>query len=96
MPRGHALGMVQQLNNDELMFTYEELLASLDVAMAGRAAEELIFGHAKVFLYAKNPPNYFSCKVTQGAGSDFEQATRKAKVMVTQLGMSDKVGKVNA
>lgn len=80
VPRGHALGMVQQLANDDLMYTREELLAGLDVAMGGRAAEELIFG---------------SSKVTQGAGSDFQQATRKAKAMVTHLGMSDKIGKVS-
>lgn len=48
MPRGHALGMVQQLANDDLMYTREELLAGLDVAMGGRAAEELIFGPNKV------------------------------------------------
>eukprot|EP01111_Echinosteliopsis_oligospora_P016048 TRINITY_DN6548_c0_g1_i2.p1 TRINITY_DN6548_c0_g1~~TRINITY_DN6548_c0_g1_i2.p1 ORF type:complete len:659 (-),score=194.85 TRINITY_DN6548_c0_g1_i2:21-1997(-) len=79
VPRGHALGMVQQLSNDDLMYTKQELLAGLDVAMAGRAAEELIFGDKKV---------------TQGAGSDFQQATRKARVMVSQLGMSESVGKV--
>lgn len=48
VPRGHALGMVQQLANDDLMYSREELLAGLDVAMGGRAAEELIFGPNKV------------------------------------------------
>lgn len=51
VPRGHALGMVQQLaDDDQLMYSREELLAGLDVAMGGRAAEELIFGPSKVFI----------------------------------------------
>lgn len=79
MPRGPALGMVSFTNEDEYSKTREALLAQLDVAMGGRAAEELIFG---------------SGKVTTGASSDFNQATRIATRMVTQFGMSDAVGKV--
>jgi len=79
MPRGPALGMVTFTNEDEFSKTREALLAQLDVAMGGRAAEELIFGQAQV---------------TTGAGSDFNQATQLATRMVTQFGMSDKVGKM--
>lgn len=81
VPRGVALGMVMQLpeSDDETSITRRQLLAKLDVAMGGRAAEELIFGAADV---------------TTGASSDLEQATRLARAMVTKYGMSDLVGQV--
>jgi len=79
MPRGPALGMVSFTTEDEYSKTREALLAQLDVAMGGRAAEELIFGEAQV---------------TTGAGSDFNQATQLATRMVTQFGMSNRVGKI--
>jgi len=79
LPRGGALGMVTFTQKDEYSQTKESLVAQLDVAMGGRAAEELIFG-------ADN--------VTTGASSDFNQATRLAMRMVCQYGMSAEVGKV--
>ncbi|GJJ73322.1 ATP-dependent metalloprotease [Entomortierella parvispora] len=80
MPRGNALGVTVQLPDmDKDSFTRKEYLAQLDVAMGGRVAEEMIFG-------AEN--------VTSGCSSDIVQATRVAKMMVTQFGMSDKVGPV--
>jgi len=78
MPRGKALGMVSQLpDSDELSLTRAQLLARIDVAMGGRVAEELIYGPTKV---------------TTGAQSDFSTATSLAKAMVTQYGMSEKLG----
>jgi ATP-dependent metalloprotease len=71
--------MVQQLSDDEHMITRQDMLASLDVAMGGRAAEELVFGPSKV---------------TQGAASDFQHATLRARKMVTHCGMSEKIGKI--
>mgnify|MGYP006084455399 CR=1 FL=1 len=78
IPRGRALGMVMRLpERDQLSMTKEKLKADLAVAMGGRAAEELIFGHEKV---------------TSGAQSDIKMATNMARAMVTQFGMSDVLG----
>jgi cell division protease FtsH len=80
IPRGRALGMVMRLPvGDRISVSREKLMADIAVAMGGRVAEELIFGHEKV---------------TAGASSDIEQATKIARHMVTQWGMSDKLGPV--
>ncbi|NCG10450.1 MAG: ATP-dependent zinc metalloprotease FtsH [Alphaproteobacteria bacterium] len=78
IPRGRALGMVMRLpERDQLSVTRAKLKADLAVAMGGRIAEEVIFGHEKV---------------TSGASSDIQMATNMAKAMVTQFGMSDELG----
>jgi cell division protease FtsH len=80
IPRGRALGMVMRLpERDQLSLTRQKMLADLAVAFGGRIAEELIFGHDKV---------------TTGAQSDIEQATRMARAMVTRFGMSDALGPI--
>jgi cell division protease FtsH len=80
IPRGRALGMVMRLpEHDQLSLTREKMLADLSVAFGGRIAEELIFGHEKV---------------TTGAQSDIEMATRMARAMVTRFGMSDELGPI--
>ena len=53
------------------------MLADITVAMGGRVAEEIIFGDDKV---------------TSGASSDIEMATKMARNMVTKYGMSEKLG----
>ncbi len=81
IPRGRALGMVMRLpEDDKFSMTYENLIADLAVAMGGRAAEELIFGENKI---------------TTGASSDIQQATKIAKSMVLKWGFSEKLGKIN-
>ncbi len=78
IPRGRALGMVMRLpERDAVSVTRNKMKADLAVAMGGRVAEELIFGHGKV---------------TSGASSDIKMATQMAHAMVTQYGMSDKLG----
>lgn len=78
IPRGRALGMVQQLpEGDRISMSRMQLLARLKVLMGGRLAEELIFGHAKV---------------TTGASNDIKVATDMARHMVTEWGMSDILG----
>jgi len=80
IPRGRALGMVMRLpERDQLSVTRQKMEADLCVAFGGRLAEELVFGHEKV---------------TTGAISDIEQATRMARAMVTRYGMSDALGPI--
>ena len=80
IPRGRALGMVMQLpERDKLSMSYEQMTSRLAIMMGGRVAEELIFGPAKV---------------TSGAASDIQQATKLARAMVTQWGFSDELGAV--
>jgi cell division protease FtsH len=80
IPRGRALGMVMQLpERDKLSMSLEQMTARLAIMMGGRVAEELVFGHEKV---------------TSGAASDIEQATKLARMMVTRWGLSDALGTV--
>ncbi|CAF2521369.1 unnamed protein product [Rotaria sp. Silwood2] len=78
VPRGEALGFTAHIPLKETYNrTKSQLLAEMDVMMGGRAAEEQIFG---------------TDKITTGASSDFNQATKLATNMVKQFGMSEKVG----
>lgn len=78
IPRGRALGVVWTLpERDKYSHSREYLEANISKAMGGRIAEELIFGHEKV---------------TSGAASDIQMATKLAKDMVTRFGMSNELG----
>ena len=78
IPRGRALGMVMRLpEGDRISVSLAKLKADLAVAMGGRIAEELIFGPEKI---------------TTGASSDIKMATDMARRMVTEWGMSEKLG----
>ena len=80
IPRGQALGMVQHLPvDDKVSMTLEEVRADLAIDLAGRASEEVFFG--------KN-------KITTGAASDIEMATRLARRSITMAGLSEKIGMV--
>ncbi len=80
IPRGRALGMVMQLpERDKLSMSYEQMTSRLAVLMGGRVAEEIVFGKDKI---------------TSGAQSDIEQATKLARAMVTRWGFSDALGTV--
>jgi len=81
IPRGRALGVTFYLpERDKLSMTKEAALSSLASVMGGKAAETLVFG----------PEN-----VTNGAYSDIQHATNLATAMVSQWGMSDKLGNIN-
>jgi cell division protease FtsH len=80
IPRGRALGLTMMLpERDKYGHSKIELESKLAMSFGGRIAEELIFG----------PEN-----VTTGAGGDIQQATAMARRMVTEFGMSEKLGRV--
>src|ERR1700742_5400626 len=59
IPRGRALGMVMRLpESDKLSYKREKMYADLYVAMGGRVAEELVFGHEKVSSGASSDIQY--------------------------------------
>lgn len=74
--RGAALGYTVLLpEQDRHLHSRAQLSDQLAVALAGRAAEEAVFG-----------------ELTTGAADDIDRATRLARAMVTEYGMSDKLG----
>ena len=75
VPQGGALGFVLQSPDEDRNYETEtRLKARIKVAVAGRAAEVLVLGPQAA---------------NSGASSDIEQATRVARAMVTQFGMSE-------
>ena len=78
IPRGRALGVTMNLpERDRLTFKKSEIEAKLAMMYGGRVAEQLIYGDENV---------------TTGAGNDIQQATNWARRMVTEWGMSGKLG----
>lgn len=66
--------------NDNIFYTKAKLYQEIEVSLGGRIAEELIFG---------------ADKVTTGASQDIKQVTELARAMVTEYGMSNKLGLIN-
>jgi cell division protease FtsH len=76
IPRGHALGVTQQLPLDERhIYSKNHLITNITTLMGGRAAEGLVLK-----------------RFTTGAGNDIEKATELARKMVCEWGMSDALG----
>ena len=81
IPRGRALGLVLSLpERDQLSVSFTKYKSKIAMAMGGKVAEELIFGKENV---------------TSGATSDIQQVSKIARAMVTQFGMSDKIGHID-
>ena len=80
IPRGRALGLVMSLpEGDRYSKSKSKLLSELTMAMGGRAAEEIIFG---------------ADKVSNGASGDIKMATDQTRRMITEWGMSTKLGMI--
>ena len=76
IPRGHALGVTQQLPLDERhLYSKEYLITNITTLMGGRAAEGIVLK-----------------RFTTGAGNDIEKATELARKMVCEWGMSEVLG----
>jgi cell division protease FtsH len=76
IPRGRALGLTQQLPQDDRhTYTRDFLVNNISILMGGRVAEELIFQQR-----------------TTGAANDIERATQLARRMVCEWGMSETMG----
>ena len=78
IPRGRALGVTMFLpEDDRYSYSRQHLESQLSSLFGGRIAEQIIFGDDKV---------------TTGASNDIERATAIARSMVTQWGLSDRMG----
>ena len=64
---------------DQLSMRKDQMKAHLLIATGGRIAEEMIFGKDKI---------------TNGAASDIQMVTNLAKKMITEWGMSEKLGRL--
>ena len=79
IPRGRALGLTQQLPEDDKHIQPKKYwLDRICVYMGGYIAEELIFGDTAT-----------------GASNDIQMATNIARRMVCEWGMSEKLGTIN-
>ena len=73
IPRGSAGGYNMMIPSEEkICSTKTDLLEQITGLLAGRVAEEVVFG-----------------EITTGAENDFSKATKIARAMVTEYGMSD-------
>jgi len=74
IPRGRTRSSTTFIPSEETMYSRNQLLTRLVSLLAGRAAEEVVFGCPEV---------------TTGAGNDLQQVTSMARQMVTRFGMSN-------
>ena len=80
IPRGFALGLTMPLPpEDTLSHTRAQLIDQIGVCLGGRVAEEVVFGEDMI---------------TTGAQNDLEKATGLARRMITEFGMSDRLGPI--
>ena len=78
IPRGYALGITWTKPEDnKVHVSKSKLLDQITMTLGGRVAEELVYG---------------SDKISTGASSDLQKVTEVAKKMVSQWGMSEKMG----
>jgi len=78
IPRGHAMGLTQQVPlDDHHTYSREYIINRIKILMGGRIAEEIVFGHQ-----------------TTGASNDIVTATDIAGRFVCEFGMSSAIGPI--
>jgi cell division protease FtsH len=78
IPRGRSLGSTWNLpERDRYSMSMKQMKARLALCFGGRIAEQLIYGDDEL---------------NTGAANDIQQATRMARAMITEYGMSSKLG----
>ena len=81
IPRGvGALGYAQYLPKDQYLYSRSQLTDRMAMTLAGRVAEELIFGNSNV---------------TTGARDDLQKVTKLAYSQVTVFGMNPRIGNIS-
>lgn len=75
-----AGGFSMNIPPDKMYNTKREMLNNIQIALAGRIVEELIFGKDNV---------------TTGASNDIQKATELLVAMIKQFGMSEEIGMIN-
>ncbi|KAL4508266.1 hypothetical protein ABPG72_003570 [Tetrahymena utriculariae] len=82
LPRGGALGFTSMIpETDKLNHTKKSMIAMIDVAMGGRAAEDIFIGNDQI---------------TTGCSSDLSKATEIAYQYVKNLGMNEELTLISA
>lgn len=79
VPRGRGLGVTQFMPDDDQL----------------KLSEQQLLAHLVVAMGGRAADKLVSNESTSGASQDLKQATRIARMMVTQFGMSDKLGPVS-
>ncbi len=79
VPRGRGLGVTQFMPDDDQL----------------KLSEEQLKAHLVVCMGGRAADKLVSNEATSGASQDLKQATRVARMMITQFGMSDKLGPVS-
>lgn len=75
-----AGGFSMNIPKDKFYLNKQEMIARIKISLAGRAAEEIIFGK-----------DY----ITTGASNDIEKASQDLRVFMLQYGMDEEIGLVN-
>lgn len=98
MPRGQTLGVTYRMPEmDKVSLSKAEMLATIDVAMGGKVAEEIVYGADQVTTGCSSVCQ--CCFVYQSRSlmfvQDLQNATNVAYDMVTRCGMSETLGQAD-